>query len=133
MTLDNKGLASAELIFVTLLFLIIAASFLNLANSEMDITQTGDLGKVRLVGEKIAETVNTVYINGNGYSANLTLSATPNYKAYVNNTGFINMEYNNKNVTIKILPANKVQTVTMTQNQRYIVKNNNGTINFILV
>ncbi len=133
MLLDNNGIASAELLFVTLIFLIIAGGFINLINSEMDITQTGDLGKVRLIGERIAGTINTVYINGNGYSANVTLPNNPNYTAYVNSSGFINMEYNNQNITIKILPANKTQSVTMTQNQRYIVKNNNGTINFTLI
>lgn len=133
MSLDNKGLASAELLFASLIFLIIAGSFLNLANSEMDITKTGELGKARLIGEKVAGAINTVYINGNGYSANITLPKDPNYKIYINSTGFINVEYSKQNVTIKILPVNKTQNIAMTPNQRYIIKNNNGTINFTRV
>lgn len=133
MSLDNKGLASAELLFASLIFLIIAGSFLNLANSEMDITKTGELGKARLIGEKVAGAINTVYINGNGYSANITLPKDPNYKIYINSTGFINVEYSKQNITIKILPVNKTQNIAMTPNQRYIIKNNNGTINFTRV
>ena len=127
---DKKGQVSAELILVTLIFLLIAGSFINLASSGMNKTQTGNLGEVRMLGERIAETVNMVYINGNGYSINLNLPNDTIYKVYVNNSGFINMEYNSQNITIKLIPQSSIQNIVMNNGQKYIVKNNNGTINF---
>lgn len=133
MRLDNRGLASAELLFVTLIFLIMAGGLINLANSEMNITQTGDLGETRMIGERIAEVINTAYINGNGYSINMSLPNDFNYTACINSSGFINMEYNNQDIIIKVMPVDKIQDITMTNGQRYAVKNNNGTITFTLI
>ena len=128
---DNRGQASAELILATVVFLIISMSFVNLISGEMDKTQTGELGQARVLGEKIAETINTVYINGKGYSANLNLPDSFDYKVYVNNTGYLNMEYNNQNITIKLIPVNCTNPVTMNPGESYIVRNVNGTITFI--
>lgn len=133
MRIDNRGLASAELLFVTLIFLIMAGGLINLANSEMGITETGNLGEVRMIGERIAEVINTAYINGNGYSINMSLPNDFNYTACINSGGFINMKYNNQNITVKVLPVDKIQDITMTNGQRYAVKNNNGTITFTLI
>lgn len=129
---DNKGQASAELILVTLVFLIICVSFVSLISGEMDKTQTGELGQARVLGEKIAETINTVYINGKGYSANLNLPDDFDYKVYVDSTGYLKMEYNNQNITIKLIPVNSTNPVTMNPGQSYIVKNVNGIITFTL-
>ncbi|MDI6724789.1 MAG: hypothetical protein QMD61_09120 [Methanobacterium sp.] len=133
MRIDNRGLASAELLFVTLIFLIMAGGLINLASSGMDITETGNLGEVRMIGERIAEVINTAYINGNGYSINMSLPNDFNYTACINSSGFINMKYNNQNITVKVLPVDKIQDITMTNGQRYAVKNNNGTITFTLI
>ena len=133
MRIDNRGLASAELLFVTLIFLIMAGGLINLASSEMGITETGNLGEVRMIGERIAEVINTAYINGNGYSINMSLPNDFNYTVCINSSGFINMKYNNQNITVKVLPVDKIQDITMTNGQRYAVKNNNGTITFTLI
>jgi hypothetical protein len=101
----------------------------------MNKTETGTLGEVRMIGEKIASTINTVYINGNGYSINLTMSNTSTYKAYVNSTGNVSsvkMEYGTNNITIKLIPTN-VQSVVMNNGQKYKVYNDNGTIKFTLI
>jgi hypothetical protein len=84
-----------------------------------------------MLGEKIAETVNTVYINGNGYSTNLNLSEDFNYKVYLNKAGYINMEYNKQNITIKLIPVDiavSSNPYIMNPGQSYIVKNVNGAI-----
>ncbi len=128
--IDDKGQASVELILASLVFLVICISFINLISGEMDKTQTGELGQARILGEKIAETINTVYINGKGYSANLNLPNNFNYTVYVNSTGSIDMEYNKQNITIKLIPVNRTSSVTLSPGQNYIVKNNNGTITF---
>jgi len=132
--LDRNGQISAELILVTLIFLIIAVSLIQLVSSEMAKTDTGNLAQARMMGEQVAETINTVYINGPGYSANLTIPKFPNstasYTVNVNNNGSLNVVYNSNNIYIKLIPTS-IQSKTMKNNgTTYIVKNNNGTIIF---
>jgi len=128
--LDKKGQASAELIFVTVIFLVIAAGMIQLTGSEMNKTNTGSNAQVRMIGESVAETINTVYINGNGYSINLTMpNKTFDYTVYVSNTGNITIGYNSNSVNIKLIPKN-VNSKTLNEGSTYIVKNNNGTITF---
>lgn len=131
MRLDDNGQASAELILVTVVFLVIAGSLINLTSSEMDKTDTGNVGQVRMIGESMAETINTVYINGPGYSANLTVPTSPaNYTVYVYSNGNLSLIYNNNNITIKLIPTN-VQPFTMTNNGTpHQVINNNSVIQF---
>lgn len=130
MHLDKKGQASAELLLVTVVFLIIAGSLINLASSEMDKADTGDLGHARVIGEKAAETINTVYINGNGYSANLSLpNLGSSYTVNVYSNGNMSVIYKSNNITIKIIPTN-VQSFNMNNGTVHQVKNNNGTIIF---
>ena len=70
---DDKGQASAEFILITIIVIIVIGGLLSVISSNQDKTLTGDVGGARVMGEKIAETVNTVYINGNGYSIDLDL------------------------------------------------------------
>ena len=136
MQFDEKGQASAELILVTVVFLVIAGSLINLASSEMTKTDTGNLGEARMVGESLAETINTVYTNGPGYSANVTLqnlSNSASYTAYVyasNNVGYLNISYNNNNITIKLIPSMITSSGAMNSGTTHQVTNNNGTITF---
>lgn len=129
MVLDNKGVLSAELIFVTLIFVIIAGSFISLVSSGMDNTQTADLGQARMIGERIAGTINMVYRNGDGYSANLTLPDDFDYKVHVYSTGNMSVVYNSKNINIKLIPTT-LQSFEMNEGTTYQVKNDNGTIIF---
>ena len=131
MHLDKKGQASAELILVTVVFMVIALSLINLASSEMDKSDTGNVGQARMIGESLAETINTVYVNGPGYSANLTLqnlSDSAGYTVYIyNTTGNMSVIYHSNNITIKLVPMN-VTTVLMTNGTTHQVINNNGAI-----
>lgn len=133
MCLDNKGQASAELIFVTLIFLVVAGGLIQLASSGMDKADTGNLGQARMIGEATAETINTVYTNGPGYSANITLpnfpNSTANYKVYVYSTGNMSVIYHGNNITIKLIPTN-ITSFNMSSGTTHLVKNNNGTITF---
>ncbi len=65
---DDKGKFSAEFILISLVALIIMGGFISLIGSTMEKSHTGDNGGARILGEKIAETINTAYINGDGYS-----------------------------------------------------------------
>ncbi|MGZ7046974.1 MAG: hypothetical protein ACXVHP_01670 [Methanobacterium sp.] len=119
---------------VTLIFLIIAGSLINLTGSAVDKTQTGTLGEIRMIGERIAETVNTVYLNGNGYSINMTLPNTTDHKTNymanvttINNTAYVKMQYGPNYINIKLIPIN-VQSVNMNNGMKYNVTNENGII-----
>ena len=141
MYFDNKGQASAEFIFITLIVLIIIGGLVSLISGTMDQSQAGDVGGARIIGEKIAETINTVYINGNGYSIdmdlrtmNTALSTNSNPFAF---TATINSISGSKVVTvvtgansinINLIPKNINGTTTLNNNNVYHVQNVNGTV-----
>ncbi|MCE7698370.1 MAG: hypothetical protein K8E24_005880 [Methanobacterium paludis] len=130
MYLDNKGFASAELILVTLIVIIMIGGIVTMINGEMDKTQTGSVGEARMMGEKIAEAVNTVYINGNGYSIYLDTSQENDlvFTADLNSTGYVTVFYGGQQIHIKMVPKN-ITDFTMVNNKRYQIKNVNGTVN----
>ena len=131
MSLDSKGQASAELILATVVFMVIALSLFQLVSSGMDKTDSGNLGQVRMIGESVAETINTVYINGPGYSANITLPSSPaNYTVNVNSNGNLSVLYHTNNITIKLIPTKITSSGAMTSGTTHQVTNNNGTIKF---
>lgn len=130
---DNKGQVSAELILATIIFLAIALSFINLASNEMDKAQTGKLGEARMLGEKIAGIINTVYNNGPGYSINLDLPNADelNFTATVNHTGYVTMQYGAQTIQIKLIAKDYLEDKVMNPGERYKVYNDNGTIRFM--
>ena len=140
MNFDNKGQASAEFIFITLIVIIIIGGMVSLIGSTQDKTQSSNVGAARVMGEKIAETVNTVYINGNGYNIDLDLTTLNSamstgsnpfiYTAtIINNTGLVTVNTGGGNVDIKIVPKKfSSGTITLNNNNVYHVTNVNGTI-----
>ncbi|MEN4005836.1 MAG: hypothetical protein PQ964_00500 [Methanobacteriaceae archaeon] len=95
----------------------------------MNKTQTGELGHVRMIGERTARAINTVHLNGNGYSINLTMPDTPIFNASVTTTGNVSsviMKHGSNNITIRLIPRN-VRSIVMSNGGRYRVRNN-GTI-----
>jgi hypothetical protein len=119
--------------------IIVIGGMTTFVSSEMDKTQTGNLGQARILGEKIATAINTVYNNGNGYSVNLTIPMNSNITASVNNTtGKVDILYlpSNKGLSVKFIPKN-IQNFIMssqtTKDNIYAVTNINGTITFTQV
>ena len=78
MKMDENGFASAELIFVTLIVIVIVGGLVTFISTETNQNQTGNLGQARVLGENVAEVVNTVYTNGPGYTIKLNIPSTPN-------------------------------------------------------
>ena len=137
---DNKGQASAEFIFITLIAMIVIGSIVGVIGSNQAKTQTGDVGSATIMGQKIAETINTVYINGPGYSITMNLStlnqgmnstAYPfSFTAIVSNStgaGIVTIN-TNPNVNVNLIPSKINGTSTLNNNGVYIVKNVNGTV-----
>ncbi len=138
---DNKGQASAEFIFVTLIVIIIIGGLVSTIGSTQNKTQTGDLGGARVMGEKIAETVNTVYINGNGYAIDMNLTtlnqsmtstAYPfGFTASISNSsgrGVVTVTSGGSSVGVNLIPMKFNGTSNLDNNNLYHVKNINGTI-----
>jgi len=130
--MDQKGIATADLLFATLIAVVIFASLLSTIGNEVAMTQTGDLGQARMIGERLASSISTVFINGNGYTMNITLPNEINYNLNVNNSGLF-VIFNGKQVKINLIPKANISSVNMTQGQKYLIKNNNGTITFTLI
>ena len=143
MFLDNKGQASAEFIFITLIVIVIIGGLVSVVGSNQDKTQIGDLGGANALGQKIAETVNTVYINGNGYSIDLDLrtlnqqmSTTGNpysITAVISNAqvpSIVSVTTGGNTATVNLIPTNFTGTYNnMNNNHVYRITNiNNGTI-----
>lgn len=131
-SMDQKGIATADLLFATLIAVVIFASLLSTIGNEVAMTQTGDLGQARMIGERLASSISTVFINGNGYTMNITLPNEINYNLNVNNSGLF-VIFNGKQVKINLIPKANISSVNMTQGQKYLIKNNNGTITFTLI
>ena len=138
---DNKGQASAEFIFVTLIVIVIIGGLVNVIGSNQDKTQIGDLGGANALGQKIAETINTVYINGNGYTImldlktlNQAMSSTGNpfsLTAVISNstgTGIVSVTTGGSTANVNLIPTKINGTLTLNNNNVYQVKNVNGTV-----
>lgn len=134
MNLDDKGFASAEFIFVTLIVLVLIGGLVTLVSNETHQAQTGDIGKARIAGEEIAEAINTAYINGNGYSVDINF---PSDFSFTANITSISSEWYvvvfpgiqpGSNVTIKVIAKNFKSNYTINSNQRYRIINNNSQI-----
>ncbi len=130
---DESGFASAEFIFVTLIVLLLMGGMISIIGSTQDKTQSGEFGITRVMGEKIAGTINTVYINGNGYSIVLDLASSTNFNASIASSGYLTLSSNGQNVDIKILPARFNDSYTLLSGNKYRVKNDNGTISITLI
>jgi uncharacterized protein (UPF0333 family) len=124
MFLDEDGSASVEFLFVTLVVLIIMGGFVSLVANEMGQTSTGNLAQARMTGETTAETINTVYTNGIGYSVNLTVPSNMNIT--INNpNGYVTVNSAGQSVSVKFIPLN-VQNKTLTSGTYTVTSTNNS-------
>jgi hypothetical protein len=131
--MDSKGIATVDLIFATLIAVIIIGSMATLVSTEINQSTSGDFGNARMVGEKVAQAINTAYINGDGYAVNVTLPNQIAYSIVVNNTGYLTVIFNSQSARIKVLPQTNITAITMTSGNRYAITNKNGTINITAI
>ncbi|BDZ71188.1 hypothetical protein GCM10025861_17050 [Methanobacterium petrolearium] len=134
MRLDNRGMATAELIFATFIALVVIGAMLSMVNDEVNQSQVGNLGEARISGENIAEALNTVYINGNGYSVIIRLDPNPPFNAVIESSGnssSLTIFTNGQSINIPIIPKRFNSSYNLTSGTNYIIKNNDGTIGII--
>lgn len=131
MKLDDRGMATAELIFVTFIALVVIGAMLSMVNDEMNQNQVGNLAEARMAGENIASALNTVYINGNGYSVTIRLDPDPPYKAVITGANNITIFAEGGNVTIPIIARGFNSTYNLTSGKNYQISKNNGLIGIV--
>ena len=137
---DDKGQASAEFIFITFIVIVLVGGLVSMVGSNQVKTQAGDVGGARVMGEKIAETINTVYINGNGYSITMNLTtlnqgmtstAYPfTFTATISNStgkGIVTIN-TSPNAIVNLIPTKINGTSSLNNSGVYKVTNVNGTV-----
>ena len=89
--MDNQGVMTVDLIFATLLIIIIAGSIVTVISDRMnDVSQAEELTKARMTADNLAEAVNKVYSGGTGHSVTVKLPENITDKKYyvkVNSSG----------------------------------------------
>jgi hypothetical protein len=71
---DNRGFFSIDALFAVTLLLIVSASFLNLYEGrKVGAELMGARLEAKMVGEKLAAAINTVYTNGSGFELRVDL------------------------------------------------------------
>lgn len=81
--MDSRGIVAVDLIFATLLIIILAGSIITVISDRMDtVSQTEELGKARMTAENVAEAINKVYSGGTGHSASISLPDNIKDKKY---------------------------------------------------
>lgn len=127
---DNQGVATVDLLFATLIAMIIIGSLISIIGGETDRAATSELGRARMVGERVATTINTVYTNGRGYSANITIPSDMDIKVDVTTNGWVKVNYAGSTIDIRLVPKTNINSVTMNKGEKYTAFNDNGTIKF---
>ena len=133
MFFDENGQASVEFLFITLVVLIIIGGFVSLISNEQSQTSTGNIAQARITGEMAAETINTVYTNGVGYSVNLTVPS--NMIFYINgSSGYVTVDSlsNGQNVSVKFIPLN-VNNATLTSGTHIVTNTNTSSGSYLII
>lgn len=134
--MDSRGVMTVDLIFATLLIIIVAGSIITIVSDRMDtVSGTEEVGKARMTAESIAEVINKVYSSGTGHSQTISLPGNitnKNYYVHVNSSGvYITIEGMIGKAHIapnKISGSNSLQEtqITMNNGASYTIKNVNG-------
>ena len=71
---NSRGFFSIDALFAVTLLLLISASFLNIYGGRKAAAELMDARlKAKIVGEKLAAAINTVYVNGKNFELRLNL------------------------------------------------------------
>ena len=134
--MDNRGVMVVDLIFATLLIIIVAGSIITVVSDRIDTaSQTEELSKARMTANNVAESINKVYSSGTGHFANISLANNITGKEYF-------MEVNSSGVYVTIggmmgkahITPKKISNsyrldesqITMRCGSTYLIRNVNG-------
>lgn len=131
--MDSRGIIASDLIFASILILMVIGSILTIVTERVDaVSKTEETGKARIIAENIAEAINKVYSGGNGHSANISLPANitdKNYEIKVNSSGvfvLIDGMIGKAHVAPKKFSNNDLfeeKNIYMHNNRKYSLKN----------
>lgn len=89
--MDDHGIMTVDLIFATLLVIVIAGSLITVVSDRMDAaSQIEKVSKARMTADNVAEAINKVYSGGTGHSTTISLPSNITDKEYyinVNSSG----------------------------------------------
>lgn len=89
--MDSYGAVTVDLIFATLIILIVAVGVIAIASERTDAAEEAEFGTARMLAENVAEAINKVYAGGSGHMTNITLPCSignrTNYNITVNSSG----------------------------------------------
>ncbi|WP_414468937.1 hypothetical protein [Methanobacterium sp. ACI-7] len=131
--MDKRGIITVDLIFATLVILLVSGGLLTVVSERMDgVSNTEKLGNARMTAESVAESINKVYSGGNGHQITLNLPdkiSNSTYEIKVNSSGvfvlidgMIGKSYINPKKITSDYRLDE-QNVLMYGNRNYVIKN----------
>lgn len=135
--MDRRGIITTDLIFASIIILVIVSSIISLASERIDAaSSTDELGNARMTAESVAEAINKAYSGGNGHRVTLSLPANISDRSYVirvNSSGvFVLIDgktgksFINPKKISRRRDRLRQSTVSMRGNRSYIIENVKG-------
>lgn len=127
--MDEKGVISLEAIFSIFIILLIAASILFYAQSNLESDKNIESSfSHRLILDNLANSINQVNSNGEGFSKKVLLPQKEYaYKITVEKSK-LTIEYSNKKGEVAILPADINGNYELYGGRSYLIENRDGEI-----
>lgn len=130
--MDQRGVLSVDFLIATLILLITVSSLVVFATKGMDVGETTEFSKAKMIGENVARNINMVYAQGPGDQLNITLPGDFQYNITIqemNGKAIIVVKYKDKEAKTYLIPkADQINKITMYPNKTYTISNDNGII-----
>lgn len=130
--MDQRGVLSVDFLIATLILLITVSSLVVFATKGMDVGETTEFSKAKMIGENVARNINMVYAQGPGDQLNITLPGDFQYNITIqemNGKAIIVVKYKDKEAKTYLIPkADQIDKITMYPNMTYTISNDNGII-----
>lgn len=131
--MEENGQFSADLLFATLILLVIITSIINVVSNGMSTANDAGFSKAQVLADDVARNINTVYNDGPGSYSTITLPSDFIYSISIDTTG-VSVKYNNdptkisKSSIIAINNLDPNSLSSMNPGKTYNITNNNGKI-----
>ena len=127
--MNEKGFISTEAIFSIFIILIIATSILFYAQSNLESGKNIESSfNHRLILDNLANCINQVNSNGDGFSKNVFLPQKEySYKITVEKNK-LTIEYSNKKGEVAILPIDIGRNYELYSGHSYLIEKNEGEV-----
>lgn len=132
--MDQRGQLSVDLLFATLIILIIIASITSLVSSGILTANNAGLSQAKVIADDVANAINTNLNDGDGHYTQLSLPNINQAYTVTINGNMVVVSYNGLNATSKIMTNNVVTAGTsnspvLQNGSTYNISNVGGVIN----